>query len=156
MTSGGTSRGGGAKNFFLGSLSLAIFYVPLISYDIIRRPATAQDPVVGWEGFIPSHSSSLSSLSTFSISILGALRASSLIPPLFRPKLRPWLGPRPPTSQSGPETNPTTGDTFKRKEAEHNYRDHTLGPDCKYSTAGLAIPRPWTPENMTPINTDSV
>jgi len=56
---------------------------------------TAPDPLVGWEGYpIPF----IIPLNAFSISILGALGASSLVPPLFRPKLCPWLGPRPPTS----------------------------------------------------------
>ena len=82
---------GGAKNF-LGSLSLAIFYVPLIHYYIIRP--LPQTPQSAGRGVPPLHHPSrrLRHLDPWH------LRCLEFGPPLFRPKLCRWLGPRPPTS----------------------------------------------------------
>ena len=84
---------GGAKKNFLGSLSLAIFYVPIINYDIIRPMPQTPSRLGGCPLHIPHPSRRLRHLAPRRL-----IGASSLVTLLFRPKLRPWLGPRPPTS----------------------------------------------------------
>jgi len=86
---------GGAKKILLRSLALAIFYFSLINYDITRR--LHQTPYLDRRD-VPSHSSSL-----FGISILGALGASSVVPPLFIPNYTAGWAPGLSPAKSGPE-----------------------------------------------------
>ena len=79
--------GRGLKNF-LGSLSLAIFYVHLIH-------------LCGWEG---CPSLFIIPMDAFGISIRGTLSASSLVPHFSDQSYAPGWAPGLPPAKSGPES----------------------------------------------------